>query len=68
MYWLLVAQVRQAIDIDFAWEHAELLLVERKSNWGEKERLRMEGGAWWAAAELMSIKWWGLGRGNGWSY
>lgn len=59
MYWIWVAQGRQEIDIDFAWKHAELLLVEGK--WGEKERLRKEGGAWWAAAELMSIKWWGLG-------
>lgn len=44
MYWIWVAQGRQEIDIDFAWKHAEVLLVERKSNWGEKERLRMEGG------------------------
>ncbi len=61
MYWIRVAQGRQEIDIDFAWKHAEVLLVERKSNWGEKERLRMEGGAWRVAAELMSIKGWGLG-------
>lgn len=38
MYWIWVAQGRQEIDIDFAWKHAEVLLVERKSNWGEKER------------------------------
>lgn len=43
MYWIWVAQGRQKIDIDFAWKHAELPLVERKSKWGEKERLRMEG-------------------------
>lgn len=51
VYWIWVAQGRQEIDIDFAWKHAEVLLVERKSNWGEKERLRMEGGTWRAAAE-----------------
>ena len=65
------AQGRQEIDIDFAWKHAEVLLVERKSNWGEKEkreRERMEGGAWRAAAKLMSIKGWGLGWEYGWSY
>lgn len=61
MYWIWVAQGRHEIDIDFAWKHAEVLLVERKSNWGEKERLRMEGGARRAAAKLMSIKGWGLG-------
>lgn len=58
MYWILVAQGRQNIDIDFAWNHAEGLLVERKSNWGEKERLRAQRRA---AAELMSIKGWGFG-------
>lgn len=47
-------------DVDFAWKHAEVLLLERrrKRNWGEPDRSRKEGGAWRAAAELMSIKGW----------
>lgn len=45
VHWIWVAQGRLEIDIDFAWKHAEVLLVERRSNWGERERLRMEGGA-----------------------
>lgn len=31
-------------DTGFAWKHAEVLLVERKSNWCTEERSRMEGG------------------------
>lgn len=46
-----VAPGRQEIDIDFAWKHAEVLLADRKSNWGEEGRLRMEGGTWRVAAE-----------------
>lgn len=51
-----VAQGRREIDIDFAWKHAEVLLAERKSNWGEEKKkkkkgLRMEGGTWRVAAE-----------------
>lgn len=43
VYWMRVAPGRREIDIDFAWEHAELPLVERKRNWGEKEGLRVVG-------------------------
>lgn len=43
MFWIWIAQGRQYIDTDFAWNHAEVLLVARKSNWGEKERLRIGG-------------------------
>lgn len=49
-------------NIDFGRNHAELPLVDRKSNWGKKERWRMEQRCFvWAAAELMSIKCRGYG-------
>lgn len=61
VYWIWVAQGRQEIHIDFAWKHTKVLLVERKSNWGEKERLRMEGGTWRVAACKCRSK------GGGWA-
>lgn len=64
VYWLWVAQGRQEIGIDSAWKHVEVLLVERESNWGEKER---EEGACRVDVD-QRVGWVGLGREDGWSY
>lgn len=42
---------RETGDTAFAWKHAEVLLVERKSNWCTEERSRMEAGTWRVAAD-----------------
>lgn len=59
VYWTWVAQGRQEIDIDFAWKRTEVLLVERKSNWGEKRKIGNGGMHLAGSCVQMSIK----GRG-----
>lgn len=37
VYWIWKAQGREEIDTDFACKRAELLLVDRERNWGERK-------------------------------